>query len=41
MNDELRPNDTGNRVMAQTWYAAIKSYLHSFACRPSQGIAAG
>ena len=28
MNDELHPNDAGYVVMAQTWYAAIKSYLH-------------
>jgi lysophospholipase L1-like esterase len=28
MNDELHPNDAGYVVMAQTWYAAIKPYLH-------------
>jgi lysophospholipase L1-like esterase len=27
MNDELHPNDAGYMVMAQTWYAAIGSYL--------------
>jgi len=27
MNDELHPKDAGYAVMAQTWYAAIKSYL--------------
>jgi lysophospholipase L1-like esterase len=27
MSDELHPNDAGYVVMAQTWYAAIKSYL--------------
>jgi hypothetical protein len=28
MNDELHPKDAGYSVMAQTWYDAIKSYLH-------------
>ena len=27
MNDDLHPNDAGYMVMAQTWYAAISSYL--------------
>jgi lysophospholipase L1-like esterase len=27
MNDELHPKDAGYAVMAQTWYAALKSYL--------------
>ena len=27
MNDDLHPNDAGYMVMAQTWYAAIGSYL--------------
>jgi lysophospholipase L1-like esterase len=29
MNDELHPNDAGYVVMANTWYAAIRSYLPS------------
>jgi lysophospholipase L1-like esterase len=28
MNDTLHPNDAGYMVMAQTWYAAIRDYLH-------------
>lgn len=28
MSDELHPKDAGYAVMAQTWYAAIKTYLH-------------
>ena len=27
MNDELHPNNAGYMVMANTWYAAISSYL--------------
>jgi lysophospholipase L1-like esterase len=27
MNDELHPKDAGYAVIAQTWHAAIKSYL--------------
>ncbi len=29
MNDELHPNNAGYMVMANTWYAAISSYLPS------------
>jgi lysophospholipase L1-like esterase len=27
LNDRLHPNDAGYRVMADTWYAAIRQYL--------------
>ena len=27
MNDDLHPNDSGYMIMAQTWYAAIRSFL--------------
>ena len=27
MTDRLHPNDAGYLIMAQTWYAALKSYL--------------
>ena len=29
MSDELHPNNAGYMVMANTWYAAISSYLPS------------